>query len=468
MGIRHLMTGMFLSALWLASATGFATDATDVGKMSDTNANLMSNQTLIADDMGARGNMQPGRARSLVIKHNKGTFIPAANRVLSEATTTGYTNLTSDQKKTVEFMDNMFGTSVATGGLTPGVVKNVGAYEADVRTLTGEYVAAGTNVGLITAKENIRQVDMRVNWLQDQNRASVDKFGSSSDAYAAAVYNMNFANRIWVTPFYTRQEMDRKDDYAAYDYDAWGVSAGYDHVFGPITVGGAFTYSRGDYDEHGVNDDNTIDNYGFSLYATYYACNGFFADITGGYNYGDNDMKRWVANAGTPGWQNSDNHTSTYWIGGKLGFDFRATSNFTLTPTVGLYWLEARGSAHTANGAAGAQHFSKIKNKAFLLPVDLTARYRVDLGCDNSLTLRVTGGYAYNFKNDGAEGDMRYGFNSSLPVSINGVKPGRSSWNVGAGVTYQYKRFDFSVDYRYDSQSKYDGHRVSGTIGINF
>lgn len=445
----------------------FATDASQIGSLTREDAASYATQVDIADSISANtgGVLAPSVSRDVLISQTGGSAVVAFNNVMTTATG-NYGTLTAPQQATVQLMDNLFGTTI--GGSS--VLANAAGVEADLRTLTGTYAAAAANVGGMTSTAiggSGGVVDTRVATVMNERRGLVDRFGSDS-AMAAGIMNKNFANRIWVSPFYTKQTMDRKDNYAGYDYKAWGASLGYDHAFGPVTVGAAFTYSRGDYDEKHVYDDNTIDNYGVSAYINYYSCTGFFATISGGYNYGDNDMKRWVYNGGVPGWQNSDNHTNTYWVGGALGYDFKFSSNFTLTPSVGLFWSESTGSAYTATGAAGNQDFSKIKSKSLQLPIDLTARYKVDLGSDSSVTFKAAGGYAYNFKKDGASGYMTYGFDNALPISVNGVKPGRSSWNVGGGITYERGRFDVGVDYRYDGRQKFDAHRVSATIGVNF
>ncbi len=294
--------------------------------------------------------------------------------------------------------------------------------------------------------------------------------GNIDSALASFKMNQNFANRVWASPFYTRQGMDEKDGYNGYDYSAWGASVGYDHVFGSMILGGAFTYSRGDFDADNISDDNTIDNYGFSLYGQYYNCeNGFFATLSGGYNYGDNEWRAAAAGQRISG----DNETDSYWIGGNIGKDIFIGENWTVTPSVGLFWSEAESSSYSARStiAAGAfQRFGEIKSESLILPIDIKAEYTTLLDECSSLSFNVSGGYAYNLKSDGgrAEGNFQYAHAGAQSVFIQGVKPGRSSWNLGAGVTYRKNNFDIGVNYRYDGKSKFDGHRIAATIGWNF
>lgn len=323
--------------------------------------------------------------------------------------------------------------------------------------------AADATISSIAGPGGVMQ--QRFAYLAQESSGLAQKFGANS-AMAAAYMNCdNFANRIWASPMYLYQDMDQKDGYAAYKYKAWGGTLGYDHNFGGVMLGAAFTYTRGDYDEKGIHDDNTIDNYGLSLYASYRPGTGIFGNLYGGYNYGKNDMNQY--DDINRGWQRGDSHTNSYWVGGNLGYDFNLGQGFRLSPSVGLLWSESTGSSYNSTGVYD-MHVGKIKNKGLLMPIDLAATYTAKLDSTSSVQLRVSGGYAYNFKNDGAEGDMRYNYNGALPVVIQGVKPGRNSWNVGGGITYTKNNFDIGVDYRYRGQSKYTAHQVNATVGLKF
>ena len=383
-------------------------------------------------------------ARTVLVDGSKGSFMPAAAAAMGSGTVTGAA------------VSNIMNNASGTRGL------------ASLRIASGATAVAASNVGAATATAiggSGGVIQNRMNTIMSERRATVESFGASS-ALASAYMNSNLANRLWVSPFYVYQDMSKKDGYAAYDYKAWGASLGYDRAFGQFTAGVAFTYSRGDYDEKDMHDDNTVDNYGVSAYINYYsACSGFWAGLNGGYNYGDNEMKQFESI--NNGWVNGDSHTNTYWLGGNVGYDFKISENWMLTPSTGLYWSESKSSAYTTSGVL-SMNVGKIKNKALLLPVDLAATYTTRLDECSTLQFKVGGGYSYNFKNDGAEGDMRYNYAGALPIVIQGVKPGRHGWNATAGIKYTRNRFDVGLDYRYDGKKKFDGHRVSATFGVSF
>lgn len=416
---------------------------------------------------------------NLIYGSSNYTFTPAMNQFNNQDgyQAPGAPAPTVSQQRNIDFANNVLNGVVGNGRYSAGTA---GRKEiiSDYRQANGQGYLIGTQAGLIAID------DMRIGtWSHAKNASRMLGLGGSSIAgpvvqsytgnpssvmYESVVDNQ-FSNLIWASPFYIKHSMDDKDGYAGYDYDAKGVSLGFDHRFGNFLAGAAFTYSRGDYDEYDVRDDNTLDNYGFSLYGLYRAaCSGFFGMVSGGYNYGDNDLRRWVTGAGVPGWQQNGNDTNSYYVGGTVGYDFSLSNCFTLTPSIGLYWEESRGKAFTSTGAIGNVAVSKFDNKAFIMPLELEASYRTRINECSSVGFGAFGGYTYDFKNDGASGSIRYDFIDALPIAVQGMQPGHSSWNAGANFRFDYKRFEGMLEYRYDGAKDYKAHRVSAELGVKF
>lgn len=430
---------MVLSAQW-----ALASDVADV-------VTAMGLDPVAAAQSGveqlAAAGMDRAVAKTMLVDSSKGTLLAG---IADVGGTLAPGNAVYDA------VDALLNDAFATGSEDSLIILNGVYATAGVEAASATTMAIGGGGGVIAGRQS---------GLMAERKA----MGNIDSALASFKMNQNFANRVWASPFYTRQGMDEKDGYNGYDYSAWGASVGYDHVFGSMIVGGAFTYSRGDFDADNISDDNTIDNYGFSLYGQYYNCeNGFFATLSGGYNYGDNE---WRATNAAIGRVTGDNETDSYWIGGNIGKDIFIGENWTVTPSVGLFWSEAESSAYSSRLAAGApfQRFGEIKSESLILPIDIKAEYTTLLDECSSLSFNVSGGYAYNLKSDGgrAEGNFQYA-GTAQNVFIQGVKPGRSSWNLGAGVTYRKNNFDIGLNYRYDGKSKFDGHRIAATIGWNF
>ncbi len=384
------------------------------------------------------------------------TFIPAANAALAPggpapaAVTNGLTAIIS-APATASANDVLAGLNIANGVATALPAAQIGSVMSQ---------AIGGSGGVISTRQEA---------LFAERRDMVDSFGNDS-ALASYQMNCDLANRIWASPFGTWQSGDRNKMNEGYTFDAYGVSLGYDRAFGNLTLGGAFTYSKGDYDVDHVEDDNTIDSYGFSAYGQYYSPEtGFFVTLAGGYTYSDNDWNR--REAINAAWQRGGNHTDSYWIGGNFGKDFTFAANscdkVILTPSIGLFWSESKGSGYTSTGVI-EQLVGTTKMQSLMMPVDAAVRYTHDLGNDTSITLKAHGGYAYNFHTDGADGSMRYDYVGSNVINVYGADQERHSWNAGAGVTYRFNQFDIGVDYRYDGNKHVNAHRVSATFGVNF
>jgi hypothetical protein len=115
--------------------------------------------------------------------------------------------------------------------------------------------------------------------IADNNAALVrirDKVGSDS-ALASSILNCDAKNRVWAGGLGMWEDADARKGMAGYRYDAYGIIAGYDRLFGPVTLGAAFGYTAGDYeDKAAVAHDSDIENYAFSLYAAYNHPSGFF------------------------------------------------------------------------------------------------------------------------------------------------------------------------------------------------
>jgi outer membrane autotransporter protein len=291
----------------------------------------------------------------------------------------------------------------------------------------------------------------------------------SSDAMASAILNANFANRFWLGGFGMWEEADARDGYQGYEFDSYGFIGGYDRVFGPLTLGGAFAYNTGDYeDKAAIGHDSDIDSYSFSLYGTYNHASGFFASAFGGYSLAKNDINE--LRTAADGWQKAKYDTDSWNLGFEIGYDIKPTPCFTLTPSVGFGYIHSRNEDHDSilnDLVLGRLSGSSVKSA--YLPVKLDAAYDIPLANGGKFNLNANVGYAYNFTNDGIDGTFTLaGINGDPAIRVTGIEPGRHAWNVGAGVRYSAGRFDIGVNYDYSAKKDYDAHRVLGTVGISF
>ncbi|MCD8351902.1 MAG: autotransporter outer membrane beta-barrel domain-containing protein, partial [Planctomycetaceae bacterium] len=354
--------------------------------------------------------------------------------------------------------------------------------ESAMSSFSGLSFTNAVGVASSVATSGLTNVNARMGGLRTESMASADTPFAAGSALASPVIGRSpaAANRFWVSGFGSWQDYDAKDGIPGYKYTSGGMMTGYDRWFGPVAVGAAFGFNHGSFkDKAALSNNSDIDNYQVSLYATYNHFSGFFGSVVGSYMYSDYDMKKYRAGVSggvsVLGWERSDYHANTWMIGTQLGKDFCLTPRVTLTPTIGLYYQNARTSSFAAEfspdggGTLSTLDVGRVKSRSLSMPIDLSARFEVlNNGCQ-SLALTTNVGYAYEFRNKGATGALGFGGLGGAPrIDFKGRKPGRSTWNAGAGVQYAYKNLEFGAKYDYYAKSKYDAHQVMGTVGVNF
>lgn len=141
-----------------------------------------------------------------------------------------------------------------------------------------------------------------------------------------------------------------------------------------------------------------------------------------------------------------------------------------MTPSVGFTYINARTSSHTSTlGGTALGRWSRLKDEAAYVPVEVNIGYDAYVANDSKLNLNLNAGYAYNFDKDGVSGSMVLaGFQNPNAYAVLSREQGHHLFNVGGGATYSRGSFDVGVKYDYYRQSGADTHRVLGTVGIRF
>ncbi len=295
------------------------------------------------------------------------------------------------------------------------------------------------------------------------------RLGDLRSARSEICCDSNIINRFWASPFVTVHEESDREGYAPFRYKAVGGALGYDQSFGPLTFGGAAFYSRGRYQDKwswGNGNTNTSDHYGLSVYGNWYVTEKVFFNGHAGYQRSLHRIRRELVGANGD-YLTTKTHTGAWWLTGKAGYDFGPWRNVTVTPSIGLEYRRADNRGFTVSDSMGIPFLEvdTLKRHRFLMPVDVTAQYRLAV-CDAlSMTFRAGGGYTHDFNDRGAEGTMRYaGMNQS--VAIRNGKPKVDDWNVHLGANFTFReRWEFDADYRYEGVG---GYGYTGTFVFNF
>ena len=389
----------------------------------------------------------------------------------------GATNLQFDEDTVAGTLNRGFFEALA-GGLDYWAVNRQAGIGTDyfefgiVDDAVLEYMSAATVNNVIHA--NQRSTSIIADSIYDRTYAIGDMITNiaqatgSDNAYASSIINRNYLNRFYVNGIGQLDRAKNRNGHSGYDYDGYGFSVGYDRMIGSsFLVGGSFSYVGGDYKEHfATGHDSNIKNHIFNVYSTYFHCSGLFATVVGGYNYADNNI-----NENRGGWMASENyHSKTWYMGGKVGYNWSPVKNLTLTPSVGLGYINTHANGHDGY-YAGVNNlkFSKMKNDTGFLPIEFRAKYDWNVSSEGVLSATVKGGYTYNFEDNVASGSayMIDAVNAA-PLGATGRKYGHNQWNIGAGINYGYKSWDFGASYQYVGQSKYSSHNANVTVGFKF
>lgn len=357
-------------------------------------------------------------------------------------------------------------TTSAYGSTTPGTSGTLdsGFLSGFASMRSGHRGAAANAISMGVAGQAFNAVQGRL----AANRAAFaqarERVGSD-DALAAMALNANCANRVWVGGLGMWEDADTRKGIAGYKYDSYGFIGGYDRFFGPISVGGAFGYTSGDYEDKAASGhDSQIDNYVLSLYGTYTHTSGLFASLAGGFTHSDNDLNEYD---GT-NWAAEAFKTNTWNVGARFGYEWKPTCNLTLTPSAGISYTHAKNSGHDADyNGVGLFRYDSASNHVITLPVELGAAYDIAAG-SGVVTLSGVAGYSYNFNDDGLETTVGMNGTGLGSFRASGREYGKHTYNLGGGVKYSRGDFDIGVRYDYVGKSKYDAHRVSGVLGLNF
>ena len=330
---------------------------------------------------------------------------------------------------------------------------------------TGKFLANTLYVSIDTVARGIDHINSSLSRLSPAETPAYGQAAISSERGLAS-YAVNCGgsvNRFWFGGFGMWDDADQRKNDAGYKYESGGAMLGFDRTFsGAVTVGGAFGYTAGKYKDKAVLSNNSdIDTYSFNLYAEYKHRSGFFGRVIGAYAYSDDDIDVLYTAVDR---DKADYHVNTWSVGGSVGYEWRPISRLAVTPSVGLYYYNARSNKFDST----IRDDLRLKYHRTEMPVDLEIAYTAVECGDSRLTVKANGGWAYNFNKDSAHGDFVYNGLGVGSVYVEGRKTGRHTLKAGGGISYEYKQLEFSADYTYRHRSKMDSHAVFGSVGIRF
>jgi outer membrane lipase/esterase len=252
---------------------------------------------------------------------------------------------------------------------------------------------------------------------------------------------------MWMRGNYSFGDKDRSNSSPAFDASQWALVGGVDYRFSDKLVAGvslAYGQSSIDFkprDEGGLETDT----WAFSLYGSAYAARNFYLDAVinvANASYGADRNITYVDGTGLVSAEaRGDTDGMTYSGGISGGYDF-LVGGLTLSPNVGLFYVDATIDSFTERGAGGLNLiYDKQSFQSFTANLGIRATYAWNLNWGVLLPhLRVD--YVREFKDDVDVFGVRFAADpnatSTPPILVETDNPDESYWRLAAGFSAQF------------------------------
>jgi outer membrane autotransporter protein len=278
------------------------------------------------------------------------------------------------------------------------------------------------------------------------------------------------ANRVWVAGFGVITEAKNRNHVFGYDYDAHGISLGYDrnvYAVPGLRLGASAIFSKGEMD---VNDRRTradLGTTGFGVYASYLLQDGIFLDATAAYGTTEVDYESSQILSGV---KSGAFDVDSWQFGLRTGAVLEIGSA-RFVPSVGVRYTKFKQRGWSEALSPGANSVANDFDGRNDNQVDIPFNLRINRTFDTASfmitpELRLGASFAVK-KPDHA---LSVGFRGSdLRTEIRGVRAKTTTLTAGAGVKITSAGiWDAYVNYDLDAYDGYASHNISGGFGFNF
>ena len=272
---------------------------------------------------------------------------------------------------------------------------------------------------------------------------------------------------LWATPFYSSSTQKLRGQTPGYKATSTGGTVGFDGIITDTSIlGAAFTYvdTKIKHRNEKVGDKTTASTYMGSLYGVQSLKNNFFAQ--GILSYSHNKIKnnefRSLTKETAKGNYNSDSY------GGDVlfGKNFNVANGTAITPMLGVRYTKFYDKGYTETGASINNLTVKKKNSEKcegILGARLTG---ISYAGETTVLPEIHGFVNHDFIGKKPKVDARFE-GSKGPLASRAIKPTKTFYNVGTGVTAKHKNMEYSIGYDAHLAKKYTGHQGSLKIRIN-
>lgn len=266
--------------------------------------------------------------------------------------------------------------------------------------------------------------------------ASADEPGLLSDKWG-----------MWARGNYSFGEKDRSDSSPAFDADQWALVGGMDYRFNDKLVGGvSLAYGQSSIDFNPSEEGGLeTDTWALSLYGSAYAARNFYFDAVlnvANASYGADRNITYVDGTGLVNVDaRGDTDGMTYSAGLSGGYDF-LLGGFTLSPSLGLFYIDATIDSFAERGARGLNLiYDEQSFQSFTGNLGFRATYAWNMSW-GVLLPHVRVDYVREFKNDADVFGVRFAADpnatSAPPILVETDNPDESYWRLATGFSAQF------------------------------
>jgi uncharacterized protein YhjY with autotransporter beta-barrel domain len=251
---------------------------------------------------------------------------------------------------------------------------------------------------------------------------------------------------LWARGNYSTGEKDRNTKSPGFDADQWAMIGGLDYRYNDQLVGGvSLAYGQSSIDIDSGGGGLETDTYAVSLYGSSYIAKQYYVDAiinVADADYGADRNIAYVDGAGLVGLDaRGETSGMTYSAGISGGRDF-LYRGFTMSPTLGFFYIDATIDSFTERGAGGLnliydeQSFQSFTGN---LGFRVTYAWNTAMGV---LLPHVRIDYVREFKDDVDVFGVRFaadpGAASTPPILVATDNPDESYWRLATGMSAQF------------------------------
>jgi outer membrane autotransporter protein len=285
---------------------------------------------------------------------------------------------------------------------------------------------------------------------------------------------------LWGRGNYSFGNKDASAAAPKFDADQWGLLLGMDYRFSDKAVGGiALAYGDSSVEFQPAGEGKLdATSWALSLYGSMYAAKNFYLDAIVNYASVGYDAQRNITYVDGTGLVSEDAHGDTDGTtlsgGASLGYDF-LLGGLTLSPTAGVFYVDATIDGFTEDGAPGinlAYDEQNFKSFTGNLGLRLTYAWNLSWGV---LLPHLRTDFVREFEDQVEVFGVRFaadpfdaGSNPTPPILVETDNPDRSYWRLAAGFSAQFKHgVSGYIEYqRLESYQLIDFQDVS--LGLRF